>query len=56
MNLQDRIDILEDAFGWECHCAAVGHYEPDYEMLGRVFNEVWALLEVKAGRSRDIVI
>jgi hypothetical protein len=50
-NIQDRIDILEDAFGWECHCAALGRYEPDYEMLGRVYNEVVALLEQRDKRG-----
>jgi hypothetical protein len=56
MTRQEQIDRLEDEFGIECHYAAVGHYEPDYEYLAERFNKVSALLEVRDGRSNDIMI
>jgi hypothetical protein len=56
MTRQEQIDRLEDEFGIECYYAAEGRYEPDYEYLAERFNKVFALIEVRDGRSNDIVI
>ena len=56
MTRQEQIDQLEDEFGIEVTMAEIGHYEPDYEYLAERFNKVCALIEVRDGRSNDIVV
>jgi hypothetical protein len=56
MTRQEKIDQLEDEFGLELERSAALRIEPDYEYLAERFLRVSALIDVRDGRSSDIVI
>jgi len=56
MTRQEKIDQLEDEFGIELERSAALRIEPDYDYLASRFNKVCALIDVRDGRSNDIVI